>query len=142
VARFCNRYPSIELSFEVQEPESLVTGESIVVQVRLERELEEGVSDVGPVVAPFYPQKKDEGWWLVIGDQAGNSLLVIKRLTLQRQTEISLDFEVATPGTHKLKLFFMCDSYTGCDQEHDLTIKVAKGVDAEEEGGDAEAMNE
>jgi len=58
VARFCNRYPNVELNFEVEDPDDLQTGESIVVNVTVERaEDDEG----GTVIAPLYPQKKDEG---------------------------------------------------------------------------------
>lgn len=36
-----------------------------------------------PVVAPLFPQKrKEEGWWLVIGDNANNNLFSIKRYLL------------------------------------------------------------
>lgn len=30
-----------------------------------------------------FPGRKDENWWLVVGDTASNSLLAIKRVTLQ-----------------------------------------------------------
>ena len=36
--------------------------------VELEREDEQP----GPVIAPFFPQKREEGWWLVIGEQKTN----------------------------------------------------------------------
>jgi pre-mRNA-splicing helicase BRR2 len=52
VARFCNRYPNIELNFEVQEKDRISIGDTVNVQVNLEREDE--VS--GPVIAPFFPQ--------------------------------------------------------------------------------------
>lgn len=52
VARFCNRYPNIELSYEVVEKDSLRSGAPVIVNVNLERE-----DDVtGPVIAPFFPQ--------------------------------------------------------------------------------------
>lgn len=52
VARFCNRYPNIELSYEVLDKDKIHSGSSIHVAVQLEREDEAG----GPVIAPFYPQ--------------------------------------------------------------------------------------
>ncbi|GLH16915.1 Putative U5 small nuclear ribonucleoprotein 200 kDa helicase, partial [Gryllus bimaculatus] len=52
VARFCNRYPNIEMSYEVQDKDRLHTGSSVNVVVQLEREDE----ITGPVIAPFYPQ--------------------------------------------------------------------------------------
>ena len=30
-----------------------------------------------------YPGRKDENWWLVVGDTSCNTLLAIKRVTLQ-----------------------------------------------------------
>jgi pre-mRNA-splicing helicase BRR2 len=141
VARFCNRYPSIDLSYEIKNPDSLVAGEPIEISIKLERELDESLSETGPVIAPFYPQKKDEGWWIVIGNQADNSLLAIKRLTLQRSSTVETDFTVNKSGQHKLKLFFICDSYMGCDQDHDLVISVAKGDNDEEEAEEEEHEN-
>lgn len=52
VARFCNRYPNIELSYEVLDKDKVHSGSSVHVAVQLKREDE--VS--GPVIAPFYPQ--------------------------------------------------------------------------------------
>ncbi|KOB68346.1 Pre-mRNA-splicing helicase BRR2 [Operophtera brumata] len=81
VARFCNRYPNLELNYE----HHLRAGKPIVVEVVLEREDD----IVGPVIAPFFPQKREEGWWVVIGDPKNNSLLSIKRVSLARNAKSS-----------------------------------------------------
>ncbi|KAK4881295.1 hypothetical protein RN001_004614 [Aquatica leii] len=120
VARFCNRYPNIELSYEVLEKDRIHSGSSVHVAVQLEREDE--VS--GPVIAPFFPQKREEGWWVVIGDPKTNSLLSIKRLTLQQKARIKLDFVAPSPGHHSYTLYFMSDAYLGCDQEYKFSIDV------------------
>ncbi|NXV57281.1 U520 helicase, partial [Molothrus ater] len=52
VARFCNRYPNIELSYEVGDRDSIRSGGPVVVLVQLEREEEV----TGPVIAPLFPQ--------------------------------------------------------------------------------------
>ena len=52
VAQFCNRYPNIELTYEVQDKEVIHSGSNINVTVTLEREDE----ITGPVLAPFFPQ--------------------------------------------------------------------------------------
>ena len=56
--------------------------EQIVVTVSMERENHvDGLAP--PVVAPLFPQKrKEEGWWLVVGDPTNNTLYSIKRLVL------------------------------------------------------------
>lgn len=52
VARFCNRYPNIEMSFEIVDKDKINSGSSVNVVVQLERE-----DDItGPVIAPFFPQ--------------------------------------------------------------------------------------
>nr|XP_023027359.1 putative U5 small nuclear ribonucleoprotein 200 kDa helicase [Leptinotarsa decemlineata] len=120
VAKFCNRYPNIELTYEVLDKDQLHSGSSVHVAVQLEREDE--VS--GPVIAPFYPQKREEGWWVVIGDPKTNSLLSIKRLTLQQRARVKLDFVAPSPGHHNYTLYFMSDAYLGCDQEYKFSIDV------------------
>jgi pre-mRNA-splicing helicase BRR2 len=34
------------------------------------------------ICAPRYPGRKDENWWLVVGDPTANTLLAIKRVKL------------------------------------------------------------
>lgn len=52
VARFCNRYPNIEMNYEVVDKNSIHVGDTVNVVVNLEREDEV----TGPVIAPFFPQ--------------------------------------------------------------------------------------
>ncbi|XP_069799536.1 U5 small nuclear ribonucleoprotein 200 kDa helicase [Dendropsophus ebraccatus] len=120
VARFCNRYPNIELSYEVAEKEMIRSGGAVVVLVQLEREEEV----TGPVIAPLFPQKREEGWWVVIGDAKSNSLISIKRLTLQQKAKVKLDFVAPATGTHNYTLYFMSDAYMGCDQEYKFSVDV------------------
>jgi len=134
VAKCCNAYPSIEVKYHLQDHEDetlqepagieLPAGENCVLTVELERDLDEG-ENVAKVHAPFYPKEKVEGWWLVLGEPKTNSLLSIKRLALQRTAKVKLEFQVPPQvGVHTLQLYFMCDAYTGCDQEFDVILKV------------------
>lgn len=56
VARFCNRYPNIEMNFEVLDKDRIHSGSTVNVVVQLEREDEV----TGPVIAPFFPQACQE----------------------------------------------------------------------------------
>ncbi|XP_039910301.1 U5 small nuclear ribonucleoprotein 200 kDa helicase-like, partial [Hirundo rustica] len=120
VARFCNRYPNIELSYEVGDRDNIRSGGPVVVLVQLEREEEV----TGPVIAPLFPQKREEGWWVVIGDSKSNSLISIKRLTLQQKAKVKLDFVAPAPGAQHYTLYFMSDAYMGCDQEYKFSVDV------------------
>ena len=53
---------------------------------------------------------------MVIGDPKTNSLISIKRLTLQQKAKVKLDFRAPGPGKHNYMLYFMSDAYMGCDQ--------------------------
>ncbi|CAG0914379.1 unnamed protein product [Notodromas monacha] len=137
VARFCNRYPNIELTYEVEEKDNLRSGKTVNVAVQLEREDE--VSST--VIAPFFPQKREEGWWVVVGDPRANSLISIKRLTLQQKAKVKLDFLAPTPGSHSYTLYFMSDSYMGCDQEYKFSIAVQEPESDESGSGSESEMN-
>ncbi|XP_057975610.1 DExH-box ATP-dependent RNA helicase DExH12 [Malania oleifera] len=135
IARFCNRFPNIDLAYDVLKSENVRAGELITLSVTLERDLV-GRSEVGPVDAPRYPKAKEEGWWLVVGDTKSNQLLAIKRVALQRKSKVKLEFAApAEAGKKPYTLYFMCDSYLGCDQEYSFTVDVreAGGPDYDSE---------
>ena len=82
----------------------------------------------GPVIAPLFPQKREENWWVVIGDTKSNVLLSIKRLTLNQKAKIKLDFTAPTSThSHSYVLYLMSDAYVGCDQEYKFQINVVSG---------------
>ncbi|KAL2915246.1 Pre-mRNA-splicing helicase BRR2 [Polyrhizophydium stewartii] len=150
VARYVNRYPNVEVTFKVDDGK-VPQGESIAVTVYLERESDEDdddTGDVGPVIAPFYPGKKDEGWWVVIADPADKTLLAIKRTTLQKRAQLKLEFSAPETKLGELpcKIYVMCDSYLGVDQEFDFKIEVElaeeRSDDEEEEEENGDAMQE
>lgn len=127
VAAFCNRYPSMTVAVYPCE-KMLVEGERATVLVRLHRDWDDDEGDgaakgsgaeLPPVPAPRFPGRKDEVWWLVLGDQASNAVLAIKRFALQTSADkvVRLDFAAPAEGRHSLKVFVMNDSFIGCDQE-------------------------
>ncbi|KAK1376812.1 U5 small nuclear ribonucleoprotein helicase [Heracleum sosnowskyi] len=124
IAKFCNSYPDISLTSNVLDSEDIRAGENINLQVTLERNLK-GRTEVGPVDAPNYPKTKEEGWWLVVGDTECNRLHFVKRVTLQRNLEVKLGFAApAQAGRKNYTLFFMCDSYMGCDKQCNFSFDV------------------
>eukprot|EP01035_Chromulina_nebulosa_P017991 gene17991-23628_t len=117
VALFCNCYPNIDLNFEVSSNEVTVSDQVSVV-VQLVRDTEDA-----PVVSSRYPHFKNMGWWLLVGDKSSNTLHSIKRVAMQ--SKFTLEFDApADPGDYNLTLFFMNDSYLGCDQEYEFNITV------------------
>jgi pre-mRNA-splicing helicase BRR2 len=135
IARFCNRFPNIDMTYEVLDSDKARAGRDMMLQVTLERDLE-GRTEVGPVDAPRYPKAKEEGWWLVVGDTKTNQLLAIKRVSLQRKSKVKLEFTPADAGKKTYTLYFMCDSYLGCDQEYTFTIDVKKAAGPDEDSGE------
>jgi len=132
VAKFCNRYPMIEVSYQLAD-ENVEPGESATLMVLLQRETDD--EELPPVDAARYPKRKEEGWWVVLGDPASNQLYAIKRVTgFVKSANTKLEFTVQEGGSYKL--FVMCDSYLGCDQEFEVQIGAgggARGKDRMEE---------
>ena len=199
VARVCNRYPDIQLTYELAGGNSATSGDAVSLQVDLQREQAgeirpvdapryatstslsicvnrvhspepsgKGVSDGRDQLVPEasssldaclysaesstlhleestpgrrdtgssmsgdacrYPARKEEQWWLVVGDPKANSLLAIKRVSLQRKSKVKLDFAAPSEtGSHHLVLYFMCDSYLGADQVSNLITAARPSV--------------
>jgi len=123
IVRFCNRYPDIEVEMNVSTKESN-PGDTVTVSVELKRELE-GDDPLTGVIAPFFPKEKSEEWWLLVGDPKNNTLLCIKRINVDREKSIEMEFTAPEePGEYHLKMYVMCDSYSGCDQEFDINLTV------------------
>jgi pre-mRNA-splicing helicase BRR2 len=132
-AAFTNeKYPNIELDFEVEDPENITSGDPAYLKVKIEREVEGDEEPDTVVHAPFYPSQKMENWWLVVGDEKTKNLLAIKRVTIGRKLELRLEYVVPTPGEHELTLYLMSDSYVGVDQAPTFTVTAAEGMDEDE----------
>eukprot|EP00456_Euglypha_rotunda_P073343 TRINITY_DN6677_c2_g1_i12.p1 TRINITY_DN6677_c2_g1~~TRINITY_DN6677_c2_g1_i12.p1 ORF type:complete len:299 (+),score=42.45 TRINITY_DN6677_c2_g1_i12:100-897(+) len=128
--------------------ENTLDGGRVNVNVSLERDPDEeetkGMTGVPKVVAPRYPQLKTEGWWLVVGNSKTNELISIKRVAMKKKKmAVALDFVAPSqPGDHTLMLYFMSDSYMGCDQEYEIVLKVGEGGTKEAESSDSESEGE
>jgi pre-mRNA-splicing helicase BRR2 len=132
-AAFTNeKYPNIELDFQVEDPENITSGEPAYLKIKIEREVEEDEEPDTTVHAPFYPGKKMENWWLVVGDEKTKNLLAIKRVTIGRKLDLRLEYIVPTPGEHELTLYLMSDSYVGVDQAPTFTVTAAEGMEEDE----------
>ena len=150
VARVCNRYPNVDVTYEVEDEDEIASGESVAIVVQLQRETDDDAppaaagAKVPKVHAPHFPKDKEEGWWLVVGDVAANSLLCIKRIALGQRAKAKLEFVAPEPGEYTFKLYLMSDSYLGCDQEYELQLKVGEPLEEEsgEEGEEEESGGE
>ncbi|MCJ1409201.1 DEIH-box ATPase [Ptychographa xylographoides] len=130
-----NKYPNIDLEFNVEEGE-IVAGSPAYLKIKLQRDEDEDEdNDEEPdisVHAPFYPAKKVENWWLIVGGK-DNSLLAIKKVTIGRKLELRLEYVVPTAGKHDLTLYLMSDSYVGVDQDPGFSVEAVEGEDEEED---------
>lgn len=131
-----NKYPNIELDFELEDPDDITAGAPAYIKIKIMRDVDEDdePADVDTTVhAPFYPTKKMENWWLVVGEESSKTLLAIKRITIGRSLNVRLEYTVPTPGEHELKLYLMSDSYVGVDQDPTFKVRVAEGMDEDED---------
>ncbi|EFX00969.1 pre-mRNA splicing factor [Grosmannia clavigera kw1407] len=152
-AHFTNdKYPDITLDFEVEDADELRAGEPMTLKIKLEREggdesdeedeAEAETDDDLSVHAPFFPGRRLERWWLVVGEERTKSLLAIKRTFVGRRkpVELRLPVELPEPGEHTFKLYLMSDSYVGVDQDPSFTVqKEANAATMTDVAADAKA---
>ncbi|WVQ83784.1 hypothetical protein IAT38_005928 [Cryptococcus sp. DSM 104549] len=138
VAKFVNSYPNIEVSYSVEDASSLNSSEPVTINVTLDREADEDNPDDQVADAPHFPHRKMVSWWLVVGDEKTKQLYAIKKVTVKKTLETKLEFTLGE-GDWNMKLFLICDSYSGADQDFELdTLKVAQGESSDEESSDEE----
>ncbi|KAL6700556.1 Sec63 Brl domain-containing protein [Trichoderma pleuroticola] len=142
-AEFTNdKYPDLELEHEVLDADEIRAGEPANLSIKITRNIEEEDEHDSTVHAPFYPSKKMENWWLVVGDDKTRNLLAIKRVTIGRELNVRLEYTVPSPGEHNLKLFLMSDSYIGVDQEWEFSVTAAESMDVDEDEDDEDEDEE
>lgn len=143
VAAFVNSYPTLEVNHELVKGD-YTAGTPLVLKVTLSRDAddEDENGDDQLVIAPYYPGKKMANWWLVVGEPSTKQLLSIKRVTVNKNIAVKLEFTLQQ-GRHDLKLSVICDSYMGAD--HDILldpIDVAEGESSDEDSSGDEDMEE
>ena len=67
-----------------------------------------------------------------MGDMATNTLVSIKRVNIRQKATVRLTFAAPdTAGDYNYSVFFMCDSYMGCDQELECAFSVKQGEEGD-----------
>jgi len=116
------------LVFEVEcESKEIDSDDEVVIKVSLTRD---GCDEdtLEEVCTQYYNKKKEENWWIVIGESSENKLHTIKRVNFVKELEVSLKFDAPDIGKHELIVYLICDSYIGCDQESNtIVINVLPG---------------
>ena len=87
-------------------------------------------ADLQPVHAPRFGGVKEEFWWLLCGDSSDN-VLAIKRFSFDHKHKATLKLDNFKQGKNDFLLYFMCDSYLGCDQEYAFEVTVGDDADGE-----------
>lgn len=130
-----NKYPNVEIDFQVEDPESITSGAPAHLKISITRDSDsdDGTEPDTSVHAPFYPLTKMENWWLVVGEESSKTLLAIKRVTIGKKLDTRLEFVPQKVGEQSLTLYLMCDSYVGVDQDPGFVITAAEGMEEDEE---------
>ena len=140
VAMFVNSYPNMDVSYELQKQDSEYTaGAPLILSVTLTRDTDEDEDDGQVVIAPFYPARKMANWWLVVGNSVARQLLAIRKVTVRRNLTTKLTFTLPQ-GKHNLKLYVICDSYSGAD--HDVNLEPITVVEGDASDSDESESEE
>jgi len=120
--------PIINVSYTLGD---LNPGQETEIKIRLTRASKMPKSGV---YAPKFPKRKDETWWLILGNAHTRELLALRKTSSQISITTQLIFDVPeTKGDYHYYLYLMCDSYIGLDQQYDIKFKVTKDKEIDEE---------
>lgn len=123
VAEFVNSYPNIDVLYELDLSEPVVVNEDKLITINIKRD--EEMDDLS-VVAPFYPGKKSESWWVAIGESSTRQLYAIKKTTISKEEQsLNISFSIPEPGHHDLSIWCICDSYVDADKEISFEVDVS-----------------
>lgn len=103
---------------EVLVGETLVEGGEAMVMINIKRT---NRYNKQWVAASNFPKPKECTWFLLIGNEETNELVAMKRIAFKRFASKNLN--ICLPKnfkTEKLKVFLLCDSYIGLDQEYTI----------------------
>ncbi|ODV89579.1 hypothetical protein CANCADRAFT_4197 [Tortispora caseinolytica NRRL Y-17796] len=128
IAMFVNKYPNIDISAKIEEPNSIVSDTPCSLEVTVERDTDEEEDDVPQsyeVYAPFFTQQKIENWWIVAGNDITGQLYGIKRVRITKPKEtITMQIVFPTEGQQNVNIYCMSDSYIGADKQTELMVNV------------------
>ena len=128
IANVCNRYPEINLEIKFKDDNNNFNiDENIYAEIILNRTLIDNSNNgiLSNVHSNFYPKVKEENWWIIIGDEDTNKLFFIRKLYFNKSLKIPVNFEGPNkPGIYSFKVFLICDSWIGCDQEENFDFSI------------------
>ena len=158
IAKVCNAYPNIEVNYEVEDADEVTVGSAIAVVVDLERDGDP--TKVHAPYYPT--AKDEGWWLLVGNPETNELHSIKRvNVGAAAKARLELEAP-DTPGEYEVRaaclrrcslpckasrlpcpadrarglaqyvLYFMCDSYMGCDQEYEFKVKVAEESDEED----------
>ncbi|KAM9317396.1 translocation protein SEC63 homolog [Gastrophryne carolinensis] len=111
-----------------------------------------------PVYSLYFPEEKQEWWWIYIADRKDQTLLCTPYhvCTLRDLEEVELKFPAPSrPGNYQYTLFLRSDSYMGLDQIKPLKLEVHEAkpipenhpqwdttIEGDDDQGDSEGFEE
>ncbi|XP_018409038.1 PREDICTED: translocation protein SEC63 homolog [Nanorana parkeri] len=111
-----------------------------------------------PVYSLYFPEEKQEWWWIYIADRKDQTLISMPYhiCTLKDQEEVELKFPAPSkPGNYQYTMFLRSDSYMGLDQIKPLKLEVHEAkpipenhpqwdttIEGDDDQGDSEGFEE
>lgn len=122
VANFVNKYPNIDVRYELDVESPIVANEPKEIIVTVERD--EEMDDL-KVESARFPFERTESWWVVVGDSTTRQLYGVKKmLAAAISQQVRVEISIPTAGTHQLTIWCMCDSYVDADKEMLFEVEV------------------
>ena len=128
VAKVCQTIPDIEMEIDcgVADEDEIAENDLITLTVTIDRKNVKAGEHQGPVHAPKFPFRKDESWWLMLGDIKSNRLFNIQKVSsLGKVVEEKIPFmSPPNAGQYSFDVFLKSDSYMDIDLHQTIKITI------------------
>ena len=105
-----NRFPGVAVSAKRAPPST--------ISVLVERDIDEDEVVEEYVLAPRFPMKKTENWYVVLANDK-DQVISIEKIIFQRSEEVNFTVSLEEMQSN-LRVYILCDSYSGCDRACDV----------------------
>ncbi|CAK0786311.1 hypothetical protein CVIRNUC_009524 [Coccomyxa viridis] len=125
----CERLPLVEVTWQApraaggqesgaaKDSASAGAAQRYVLEVHLRRRSGPRGAAGSRAYTPRFPKVKEDGWWLVLGDEATQELYAIKRTSFGERATARLSYTASSADeVANLQLQLVSDAYVGLDQ--------------------------
>lgn len=127
IANICNLFPIYEVEYKIlsntnKEKFIYKVNEELVFHIKIIRDSD--ISIVPMLKTEYFPYKKEESWWVIIGNRKENQIMSIKKISFLKEREIEMKFTIPSIGEYQFSIILISDCWIGSYYEEECSEEI------------------